>query len=108
MVKQKEIWKYITNYEGFYKVSNLGNIKSCNRVENLEWVDNSENINHAYNNNLISRPMSKKIKNTVTGEIFNTIGEACESTNFSRSHVSMMLSGDRKNKTNLVYCLGKI
>lgn len=26
---EKEIWKYINGYEGLYKVSNMGNVKSC-------------------------------------------------------------------------------
>ena len=30
MAKQKEIWRDIENYEGFYQVSNLGNVKSLN------------------------------------------------------------------------------
>ena len=29
-----EIWKNIENFEGFYQVSNFGNIKSCNRIVN--------------------------------------------------------------------------
>lgn len=28
----KEIWKDIKDYEGFYQVSNLGNIRSCDRI----------------------------------------------------------------------------
>mgnify|MGYP003509116433 CR=1 FL=1 len=28
MINELEIWKDVINYEGLYKVSNLGNIKS--------------------------------------------------------------------------------
>ena len=31
MINELEIWKDIINYEGLYKVSNLGNIKSFYR-----------------------------------------------------------------------------
>lgn len=31
----KEIWKDIPNYEGFYQVSNLGNVKSSPRVDSI-------------------------------------------------------------------------
>ena len=31
MVKEKEIWKDVTNYEGYYQVSNMGNIRSLDR-----------------------------------------------------------------------------
>lgn len=35
MTKLKEIWKEIPNYEGLYKVSNLGRIKSLKRIISL-------------------------------------------------------------------------
>ena len=28
----KEIWKAVKNYEGMYEVSNLGNVKSLDRI----------------------------------------------------------------------------
>lgn len=28
----EEIWKAITDFEGFYEVSNLGNVRSCQRI----------------------------------------------------------------------------
>lgn len=33
----KEIWKEITGYEGYFKVSNLGNFRSLNRVIDGRW-----------------------------------------------------------------------
>lgn len=35
----KEIWKDISNYEGLYQVSNLGNIKSLDRYVNYKIKD---------------------------------------------------------------------
>ncbi len=32
MEKEIEVWKDIPNYEGFYQASNLGNIKSLERM----------------------------------------------------------------------------
>lgn len=34
---KKEIWKDIGGYEGLYKVSNLGNVKSLKRTANNRW-----------------------------------------------------------------------
>ena len=32
MINTKEIWKPVKNYEGYYEVSNLGNVRSVDRV----------------------------------------------------------------------------
>ena len=32
MMNSLEVWKDIKNYEGYYQVSNLGNVRSCDRV----------------------------------------------------------------------------
>ncbi len=32
MTKQKEIWRDIEGYEGLYQVSNLGSMKSCDKI----------------------------------------------------------------------------
>lgn len=37
----KEIWKPVVGYEGFYEVSNLGNVKSVDRIEQITMRDGS-------------------------------------------------------------------
>lgn len=46
---------------------------------------------------------SKKIINTLTGEIFNSILLAALSINMKRTTLNAQLSGQNKNKTNLIY-----
>lgn len=48
---------------------------------------------------------SKKIINEETGEIFNSVTDACASTNIKRTTLNAMLSGQNKNKTKLKYIL---
>jgi hypothetical protein len=40
---KKEIWKDIKNYEGLYQVSNLGRVKSLERITNIPYAKRIEN-----------------------------------------------------------------
>lgn len=54
-------------------------------------------------NVLGKNPAAKKVIDTITGFIYNTVTEAAISLSIKRTTLVMMLNGKNKNRTNLKY-----
>ena len=92
---------FIPRTEGRDQVNHKNGIKTDNCVENLEWVNSSENQCHRmYVLKKVDGcyPM-KKVFCVETGESFQSVGEAGRSLGISANCIAKVARGNTSNKT---------
>ena len=102
---------FIENKNNYNEINHINGIKTDNRVDNLEWCNHKQNMEHARKHNLISKEGAKKsIKAMVLSTIksvvqydgslvvkeYESISCASKKTNIKSSHIVDVLKGRRK------------
>ena len=87
---------FIPNPNNYPQVNHKDENKTNNDVKNLEWCTNEYNHNYGTRNERVAKSLSKKVICITTGEIFNSMREACRKYNINTGRMTECCQGKQK------------
>lgn len=95
---------FILNPENKSTVNHKNGNKVDNRVENLEWATQAEQVQHSYRTQLQKPNNIKTVINLQTGIFYDSLTEASKTiTHIKHKSLHAMVKGYNTNKSNFIY-----
>ena len=99
---------YLPNPDGLPQVNHKDEIKSHNWVNNLEWCTDDYNRHYGTQRQRANEKIKIKVQCVETGEIFDSMQDACEWLGFDRHSTALTCYFSRNRKTCGGYTWRKI
>lgn len=100
---------FIPNPDNKREVNHKDANKFNNKLENLEWVTPSENVQHSYDIGVKKKQigcdnnLAKLVLNIQTGIYYESLNEASRTVHFKYNTLKSYLNGQKKNRSYLIY-----
>ena len=92
---------FLPNPRNLKELNHINEIKSDNRVQNLEWITHKDNINHGTGNQRRAAKLNKKVYCVELDRTFKSVSEAANQLGLWEASISRCCTGKQKTTGKL-------